>query len=65
MVRADPPTNFAVEIYLHTMIGLRQPTTNDRLKLPPREIVERAIELFFGGLPTSAGRKEHENLFPR
>lgn len=65
VVRADLPTGFAVEFYLHSMNGLLQPATIDRLQLPPREVVARAIELFFGGLLTPAGRKEHEKLFPR
>ena len=65
MVRTDLNAAFAVEFYLHALQGLLQPATLDRLQLAPREVCARAIELFFGGLLTPAGRKEHEKLFPR
>lgn len=65
VVRTDLAADFAVEFYLQAIQGLLQPAALDRLQLPPREIIARAIELFFGGLLTPAGRKEHEKLFPR
>ena len=65
MVRSDLRTDFAVAFFLSAMNGLIQPATMDRLGLGPRDIAPRAIELFFGGLLTPAGRKEHEKLFPR
>jgi AcrR family transcriptional regulator len=65
MVRTDVRTDFAVAFFLSAMNGLVQPATMERLGLAPRDIAPRAIELFFGGLLTSAGRKEHEKLFPR
>jgi len=65
MVRTDLDTAFAVQFFLQAMHGLIQPATMDRLRLTPREILPRAIELLFGGLLTPAGRKEHEKLFPR
>ncbi len=65
MVRTDLNAVFAVEFYLQAVQGLLQPATLDRLGLAPREVCARAIELFFGGLLTPAGRKEHEKLFPR
>ena len=65
MVRTDLNAAFAVEFYLHALQGLLQPATLDRLQLAPREVCARAIELFFGGLLTPAGRQEHEKLFPR
>jgi AcrR family transcriptional regulator len=65
MVRADVRTDFAVAFFLSAMNGLIQPAMMDRLKLAPRDILPRAIELFFGGLLTPAGRQEHEKLFPR
>ena len=37
----------------------------ERLKLAPRDLVPRAIDLLFDGLLTPAGRKEHEKLFAR
>lgn len=64
-VRDDVDGAFAVEFFLQAMQGLIQPATLDRLGLTPRELLPRAIDLFFGGLLTSAGRKEHEKLFPR
>jgi AcrR family transcriptional regulator len=64
MVRTDLDTAFAVQFYLQAMNGLLQPAVLDRLNLAPREIPPRAIKLFFGGLLTPAGRKEHEKLFP-
>lgn len=65
MVRPDANTAFAVQFFLQAMHGLVQPATMARLGLTPRDIAPRAIGLFFGGLLTPAGRKEHEKLFPR
>lgn len=65
MVRTDVRTDFAVAFFLSAMNGLVQPATMERLGLAPRDIAPRAIELFFGGLLTPAGRQEHEKLFPR
>ena len=63
-VRHDLRTDFAVTFFLQAMHGLLTPATMDRLGLTPREILPRAIELFFAGLLTPAGRQEHEKLFP-
>lgn len=65
MVRPDVDTAFAVQFFLQAMHGLTQPATMERLGLTLRDIAPRAIGLFFGGLLTPAGRKEHEKLFPR
>ena len=65
MVRATLPPGFAIEYFLHAMQGLMNPATLERLRLAPREVVPMAIDLFFGGLLTNAGRKEYEKLFPR
>ena len=65
MVRTDLDPGFAVAFFLSAMNGLIQPATLERLGLPPRDLVPRAIDLLFGGLLTPAGRKEHEKLFPR
>ncbi len=65
MVRSDVRLDFAIAFFLSAMNGLIQPATMDRLGLAPRDIAPRAIELFFGGLLTPAGRQEHEKLFPR
>lgn len=64
-VRTDVNAAFAVEFFLQAMQGLVQPSTLDRLGLVPRDLLPRAIDLFFGGLLTPAGRKEHEKLFAR
>lgn len=64
-VRADISPVFAVEFFLQAMQGLIQSATLDRIGLTPRDLLPRAIDLFFGGLLTPAGRKEHEKLFPR
>lgn len=64
-VRADLNPVFAVEFFLQAMQGLIHSPTLDRLNFAPRDIVPRAIDLFFGGLLTPAGRKEHEKLFAR
>ena len=64
-VRADVNAAFAVEFYLQAMQGLLQSGALERLKLAPRDLVPRAIDLFFGGLLTPAGRKDYEKLFPR
>jgi AcrR family transcriptional regulator len=65
MVRPDLHASFAIEFFLQAMQGLFQPVTVERLGLAPREIVPKAITLFFGGLLTPAGRKQHEKLFSR
>jgi AcrR family transcriptional regulator len=65
LVRDDLPPGFAIEFYLQAMQGLLQPATLERLQLAPREVVRHAVDLFFGGLLTPAGRKQYEKLFPR
>lgn len=65
LVRPDIPTGFATEFLLQAMQGLMQPATLERLRLAPREVIVTAIDLYFGGLLTPAGRKQYEKLFPR
>lgn len=65
LVRTSPPAGFAIEFFLHAMQGMMHPATLDRLRLTPRDIVATAIDLFFGGLLTPAGRKQYEKLFIR
>lgn len=65
LVRTDLPASFALEFFLHGMQGTMHPATLERLRLAPRDVVAAAIDLFFGGLLTPAGRKQHEKLFPR
>ena len=59
------PPGFAVEFFLHAMQGLMQPASLERLRLAPRDVIAHGIDLFFGGLLTTAGRKQYEKLFPR
>lgn len=65
LVRTTVPAGFAIEFFLHAMQGTMQPATFDRLRMAPRDIIPMAIDLFFGGLLTSAGRKQYEKLFTR
>ena len=65
LIRGTLPPAFAVEYFLHAMQGLMHPEPLERLRMSPREVIPAAIELFFGGLLTNAGRKQHEKLFPR
>ncbi len=64
-VRDDIDPGFAAEFLLHAMQGLMQPQNLAHLRLAPHQTFERAMNLFFGGLLTPAGRKEHEKLFAR
>ena len=64
-VRPDVNAAFAVEFFLAAMQTLLQSGALERLKLAPRDLVPNAIDLFFDGLLTPAGRKEHEKLFAR
>lgn len=64
-VRSDVDAAFAIEFFLAAMQNLLQSGAAERLKLAPRDLVPRAIDLLFDGLLTPAGRKEHEKLFAR
>jgi AcrR family transcriptional regulator len=65
LVRTTLPPGFAIEFFLHAMQGMMSPATLDRLRVAPRDVIPMAIDLFFGGLLTTAGRKQYEKLFPR
>ncbi len=60
MVRADLDPAFAIEFWRPAIQGLMHPDTLERLKLSPDQMFARAIDLFFGGLLTPAGRKDYE-----
>lgn len=60
MVRPDLDPAFATEFWLHAIRGLVQPATLDRTHLTPRQTLEKALNLFFAGLLTPAGRKDYE-----
>ncbi len=65
VVRANLPASVAIAFFLHAMQGLMHPSSLERLRLAPREMIPLAIDLFFGGLLTPTGRKQYEKLFPR
>ncbi len=64
-VRADLDPDFAAQFWLQAMRGLTHPDTLAVTHLTPRQTLEKALELFTGGLLTAAGRKDYEKLFPR
>lgn len=59
-VRPDLDPAFAAEFWLQAIRGLVQPATLDRTQLTPRQTLEKALNLFFAGLLTPAGRKDYE-----
>ena len=65
LVRTDLPAEFAIEFFLQGVQGMLQPNALDRLRLAPRDVIVHAIDLFFSGLLTPAGRKQYEKSFPR
>ena len=65
LIRPAIPGGFAIEFFLHAMQGMMHPAALERLRMAPREVIPAAIDLFFGGLLTNAGRKQYEKLFPR
>ncbi len=64
-IRDDVNPTFASEFFLHAMQGLMHASVLKRLRLETDACFDQAVRLFFGGLLTSAGLKEHEKLFPR
>lgn len=65
VVRTNLPASVAIAFFLHAMQGLMHPTSLERLRMAPRDMIPIAIDLFFGGLLTPTGRKQYEKLFPR
>jgi AcrR family transcriptional regulator len=59
-VRPEIDPDFAVEFWLQAIRGLVHPIVLERTELTPRQTLERAIRLFFGGLLSPAGRKEYD-----
>ena len=60
MVRVDVDPKFAIEFWRPAIQSLMHPDTLERLQLHPDQMFTKAINLFFGGLLTPAGRKDHE-----
>jgi AcrR family transcriptional regulator len=59
-VRPEIDPAFAVEFWLQAIRGLVHPAVLERTQLTPRQTLERAIHLFFGGLLSPAGRKDFD-----
>jgi len=64
MVRRDVDPDFAIEFWRSAIVALMQPDAIERTGLPPDRIFRQAIDLFFSGLLTPAGRKDHEKTLP-
>jgi len=62
-VRPEIDPDFAVEFWLQAIRGLVQPAVLECTELTPRQTLERAIRLFFGGLLSPAGRKDYDKHF--
>lgn len=60
LVRDDVDPDFAAEIMLHSMQGILNPRTLDRLHLTPRLAFATTTNLLLCGMLTTAGRREHE-----
>jgi AcrR family transcriptional regulator len=60
LVREDVQSTVAVEFLLRGIQGTLAPEALRRLELPPSEVFENVMNLFFGGLLTTAGRKDYE-----
>jgi AcrR family transcriptional regulator len=59
-VRPEIDPDFAVEFWLQAIRGLMQPSVLERMQLAPRQTLEQAMRLFFGGLLSPAGRKDYD-----
>ncbi len=65
-VRAGLDPDFAVAFWLQAIRGLLQPAVLEATQLTPRQTLERAVRIFFGGLLTSAGHHDYEkHIAPR
>jgi AcrR family transcriptional regulator len=59
-VRPEIDPAFAVEFWLQAIRGLVHPAVLERTELTPRQTLERALRLFFGGLLSPAGRRDYD-----
>ncbi len=57
-VRADLDVEFATQFWLQAMRGMMHPDILDQTGLQPRQVLEKAIPLFFNGVLTPEGRRE-------
>jgi AcrR family transcriptional regulator len=60
MVRDDIDAAFAVEFWRAAIQGMMQPATLERLGITTDQAFGRAIDLFFAGFLTNAGRKDYD-----
>ena len=60
MIRDDIDPAFAIEFWRPAIQSLMHPDTIERLQLSPDQMFTKAIHLFFHGLLTPAGRRDHE-----
>ena len=60
MIRREIDAGFAVEFWRNAITGLMQPASLERLGISPDQAFEHAIDLFFAGFLTAAGRKDYE-----
>ncbi len=60
LVRRDVDPAFATEFWLHAIRGLAHPTALERTQLTLPQTFTKALDLFFAGLLTPAGRKDYE-----
>jgi hypothetical protein len=63
-LRAEIDPDFAAQFWLQAIRGLVHPDTLSVTHLSPKQTLEKALDLFTGGLLTPAGRKDYEKLFP-
>ena len=63
-LRPEVDPDFAAQFWLQAIRGLTHPEVLAVTHLSPKQTLEKALELFTGGLLTPAGRKEYEKLFP-
>lgn len=61
VVRRDLDRRFVVNFWCATMQGLLEPDRSESLRLTPRQVVGRALELLFAGVLTPAGRSQYAN----
>jgi AcrR family transcriptional regulator len=59
-IRGDVDPDFTAQFWLQAIRGLLQPDVLERTQLTPRQTLEKAINLFFSGLLSPAGRQDYE-----
>jgi len=64
MIRADIDVTFLAEYWLQVARGVHDPALLARTHLAPREALEKALDLFFGGVLSPAARKHLGQRLP-